>query len=188
MSSRFFELSDDVTLPGRWLLDDPVDPQGHALEDPRLFNRGQAVQVEGRLRVPVEHPGQALDFTQTALLAPVVHVRVATIFAELAPDDVHLIPADIEGQPDQYLVLVATKRIRCIDEERSQVQFWTADDGVPEKVGKYYAVDHLHIDTTQVGSAKVFRPEGWAGTLIVSEDLKHALERIHATGVRFTEV
>ncbi|RKH12925.1 hypothetical protein D7V97_07015 [Corallococcus sp. CA053C] len=188
MHPRYFELSDDVTLSGRWHLDDPVDAQGHELEDPRLFNRGQSVQVEGRLRIPVEHPGQALDFTQTALLVPVVHVRVAKLFAELAPEDVQLIPADIEGQPDQFLVLVATKRIRCIDEQRSQVQFWTADDGVPEKVGKYYAVDDLHIDTTQVGSAKVFRPEGWAGTLIVSEDLKHALERLRATGVRFTPV
>jgi hypothetical protein len=68
------------------------------------------------------------------------------------------------------------------------VQRWTPEDGLPEKVGQYYAVDDLRIDKAKVGEARVLRPEGWAGTLIVSEDIKVALERLGATGVRFTEV
>jgi hypothetical protein len=39
-----------------------------------------------------------------------------------------------------------------------------------------------------VGDAKVFRTEGWTLALIVSEDIKQALERIKATGVKFTPV
>jgi len=34
---------------------------------------------------------------------------------------VQLIPVDIQGYPDQYLILVATKLIRCIDEKASKV-------------------------------------------------------------------
>jgi hypothetical protein len=34
----------------------------------------------------------------------------------------------------------------------------------------------------------VLRPEGWTGALIISEDLKTALEDIKATGVKLTEV
>jgi hypothetical protein len=34
----------------------------------------------------------------------------------------------------------------------------------------------------------VFRTEGWAGTLIVSEEIKEALERMGATGTKFEEV
>ncbi|NBC44296.1 imm11 family protein [Corallococcus exiguus] len=188
MTSRFFELSDDASWPGRWLLDDPMDAGLQELEDARIFNRGHRVRIEGRLRIPVEHPGQALDFTQTSSMVPVVGRRVAAIFADLAPNDVQLILANVEGEKDPFRILVATRLIRCIDEPRSRVQFWTAEDGLPEKVGKYYAVDDLHIDPTQVGEAKVFRLEGWAGTLIVSEDIKLALERIRATGMRFTEV
>lgn len=46
----------------------------------------------------------------------------------------------------------------------------------------------MRIDATKVGSAKVFRPEGWTGALIVSEDIKNALEHAKATGVKFTPV
>jgi hypothetical protein len=34
----------------------------------------------------------------------------------------------------------------------------------------------------------VFRPEGWSGTLLVSEEIKDALKRMGATGTRFEEV
>jgi len=46
----------------------------------------------------------------------------------------------------------------------------------------------MRIDTAQVGNAKVFRPWGWSIALIVSEDIKQALERIKATGVKFAPV
>jgi hypothetical protein len=45
----------------------------------------------------------------------------------------------------------------------------------------------MRIDKAKVGSAKVFRPEGWEVALIVSEELKDALERMGATGTRFEE-
>jgi hypothetical protein len=46
----------------------------------------------------------------------------------------------------------------------------------------------MRIDKAKVGNAKVFRPEGWSGTLIVSEEIKDALEHMGATGTRFEEV
>ena len=95
---------------------------------------------------------------------------------------------DVEGHPEQYLTLVATKLIRCIDEKASQVQLWRPEDGLPEKVGKYYSVDGMRVDKSKIGNAKVLRTEGWDIALIVSEDIKDALERIGATGTRFTEV
>jgi hypothetical protein len=113
---------------------------------------------------------------------------VASLFAELAPDDVQLIPAEIAGQPDQYLILVATRLIRCIDEQASRIELWTHEDGVPHKVGQYSSVRDMRIDKSKVGSAQVFRPEGWEIVLIVSGSIKDALERMGATGTRFEEV
>ncbi|MBN1208566.1 MAG: hypothetical protein JXB05_27145 [Myxococcaceae bacterium] len=179
MSQRFFDLADDVYLPQRWHLDTPIDWD---------FTRGTPVEVEGRLKIPVEIAGRPLDFSWAGLSVPVVHVKVASMLSELAPGDVQLIPADIEGQPDQYLVLVATRLIRCIDEKASRILLWTHEDGVPHKVGKYRDVRDMRIDKAKVGDAQVFRPEGWSGTLIVSEQLKDALERMGATGTRFEEV
>ncbi|RKH64523.1 imm11 family protein [Corallococcus aberystwythensis] len=188
MTLRYYELSEDVQA-GTWYLGDPVDEHGHEVEDPWQFRAGRPVSVTGQLTVPVDQQGRALHFSTAGVgLAPVVHVQVASVFVELAPDDVQFVPVRIKAMPDQYVILVATKRILCIDEPRSQVQFWTAEDGLPEKVGKYYAVDDLHIDVKKVGTTKVFRTEGWNIALIVSEDIKLALERIRATGVRFTPV
>jgi hypothetical protein len=188
MLRRFFELHDDVQVPGRWHLDAPTDSRGREVKDPDRFRQGTPVHVKGRLRIPVEEPGCPLDFTEAGLRIPVVHVRVAMLFSELAPEDVQLIPVDIKGHPDQYLLLVATRLIRCIDEQASRIQRWTPDDGVPEKVGQYASVRGLRIDKAKVGDARVLRPEGWTGALIISEDLKTELERIKATGVRLTEV
>lgn len=186
MTSR--SLHDDVQVPGRWHLDSPTDSRGREVKDPDRFRRGIPVHMKGRLRIPIEEPGRPLDFTEAGLRIPVVHVRVATLFSELASNDVQLLPVDIEGHPDQYLLLVATRLIRCIDEQASRIQRWTSEDGVPEKVGQYASVRGLRIDKAKVGDARVLRPEGWTGALIISEDLKTALEGIKATGVKLTEV
>jgi hypothetical protein len=46
----------------------------------------------------------------------------------------------------------------------------------------------MRIDKAKVGSAQVFRCEGWTGPLLVSEEIKDALEGMGATGTRFEEV
>lgn len=187
MAQRFFKLADDVYVPHRWHLASPTDSQGRKLQD-WDFKRGSPVQVKGRLKLPIKIAGNPLDFSEAGMRVPVVHVKVASMLAEHAPGDVQLIPAEIEGQPDQYLVLVATRLIRCIDEAASQVRFWTPEHGVPDKVGQYIAVDRMRIDKAKVGDAKVFRPQGWEVVLIVAEELKDALEHMGATGTRFEEV
>jgi len=187
MSQRFFKLADDRYFPHRWHLNTPIDSQGRKVHD-WDFKRGAPVHIEGRLKIPIEIVGTPLDYSWAGLSIPVVHVKVATLLAELAPGDIQLIPADIEGQPDQYLVLVATRLVRCIDEQASRIRLWTAEDGVPSKLGTYRDVRDMRIDKTKVGNAQVFRPEGWSGTLIISEEIKNALDRLGATGTRFEEV
>jgi hypothetical protein len=187
MSKRFFKLADDVNVPHRWHLAMPRDSQGLKVDDGQ-FRRGAPILFKERLSIPVEIAGKPLDFTEAGILIPVAHVRVASLFAELAPDDVQLIPVEVEGQPDQYVILVATRLIRCIDEQASRIELWTHEDGVPHKVGQYSSVRDLRIDKSKVGTAQVFRCEGWRGPLIVSEEIKDALDRMGATGTRFEEV
>jgi hypothetical protein len=187
MAQRFFKLNDDVYVPHRWHLDTPIDSQGRKVFD-WDFKRGTPVHIEGRLRIPIETAGRPLDFSEAGIRIPVVHVKVASILAERAPGDVQLIAADIEGYPEQYLVLVATRLIRCIDEQASRILLWTHEDGVPHKVGKYRDVRDMRIDKSKVGDAQVFRPEGWSTVLIVSAEIKDAMEAMDATGTRFQEV
>jgi hypothetical protein len=187
MPKRFFELADDVYARHRWHLAMPRDSHGQKVDDGQ-FRLGVPVHIKERLRIPVELEGKPLDFTEAGISIPVVHVRVASLFVEHANDDVQLLPVDVEGQPDQYLILVATRLIRCIDEKASRIRLWTHENRIPEMVGKYASVRDMRIDKAKVGSAQVFRCEGWTGPLIVSGELKDALERMGATGTRFEEV
>ncbi len=187
MPLRFFELSDDVYIPHRWDLGMPRNSQGQKLDDWQ-FRLGQPVHIQERLRVPVEGAGKPLDYTEAGVRLPVVHVRVASLFAELAPDDVQLLPVDVAGQPDQYLILVATRLINCIDEEASRFVRWPPKDVAAHLVRRYSIMYELRIDKSKVGNAQVFRCEGWKTALIVSEKIKDALTAIGATGPKFEEV
>jgi hypothetical protein len=188
MSKRYFKLSPGV-VPGCWALGIPTDEQGQEVEDPWIFTDGTPVPHPGRLRLPIDRPGKPVDFSLAGLGVPVIHVRVASLLSELAPTDVQLLPVDIQGQPESFCILVATRLIQCIDDKASdEVEYWLPEDGRPEKVGMYRKVSGLRIDPARVGDAKVFRAGGWSIALIVSEEIKNGLERIGATGTSFKEV
>jgi hypothetical protein len=190
MPKRYFALRQDVYVPERWYLDEPTDSHGQEVEDIWQFTEGHRVQEEGSLRVPLHRPGRPLDFSTTSAgTTPIVHSKVAAVFGELAREDVQLIPVDVEGQQAPYSLLVATRLIRCIEDRAcEEVQYWKPEDGRPEKVGTYRSVVGLRIDKTLLEGAQVFRTWGWTVALIVSEDLKDALEHLGATGLKFTEV
>ena len=187
MSEQYFDLFEDVYVPGRWHLDDPVDPRGPRFEV-GLFRRGEPSHVKGPLHIPLDVPGKALDFSRAGTSALVVHARVAAVLAELAPSDVELIPANVEGTREPYFLLNITRVVKCIDDETSdEVRYVTPAHGLPDQIGEYRSVIGMRIDPSKVGDAQVFRTWGWVA-IIVSEAIKEALEGMGVTGMRFTEV
>ena len=189
MSRRYFKLSQSVGGSDDWDLGNPTHPQGREVDNPWMFRTGMPVEDPGFLKIPIGRPGRTLDFTLAGFSIPVVHTRVASLFMELAPRDVQLLPVDISGRPDMFRILVALRLIRCIDDQASEeVEYWTPEDGRPEKVGQYRDVYGMRIDPTKVGEAQVFRTWGWSVALIVSEEIKDTLERLGATGTKFTQV
>lgn len=189
MPKRYFDLADDVYLPGRWELGHPLDQNGQQFEDPWQFRVGEPARFKSPLRLPIKKPGTPLGFSHAAFSIPVVHVSVASLLSEMAPNDVELIPLEIDGQPDQFCILNVTRLVPCIDDKASgEVRYWKPEDGRPEKTGQYRAVYRMRIDPSKVGDAKVFRTSGWTVALIVSEEIKEALERLGTTGTRFKEV
>jgi hypothetical protein len=184
---RYFQLMDDVNVPGGWILGTPTDERtGQLLSG--VFLAGHPLRVNGPVRVPFIRPGRALDFC-LANTAPVVHTKVASVLAELAPADVQFIPANVEAHPEQHCLLNVLRIVKCIDDAAcAEVNYWTHEDGVPEKTGRYFSVYGLRIAPLQVGGAQLFRPWGWEVALIVSESIKEAIQRLGATGARFEEV
>ena len=111
------------------------------------------------------------------------------LFANLASQDVQLVPVDVEGQTDEFFILNVTRVVKCIDDEASdEVQYWKPEDGRPENIGSYRAVHGMRIDPSKVGDAKVFRPWGWMVVVIISEEIKLALEDLGTIGAKFRDV
>ncbi|QRK05267.1 hypothetical protein JQX13_34440 [Archangium violaceum] len=189
MTKRYFRLREDMSSPERWVLHDTLDAQGQPV-GARLYLNETPIRFDGRLRVPILHPGSPLDFS----LAdsgdfPVVTEKVASTLAELAPDDVQLYSAEVDTRPEPYFLVNVARQVKCIDDETSEeVLYWTPEDDRPDKLGQYRAVYGMRIDPSKVGDAKVFRPSGFPRALLVAEDVKDALERTGTTGLEFTEV
>ena len=181
-------LKDDMRIVGRWHLRHPIDEHGEKI-DPWQFTRSQWLEPQGTRLFPVKPDGLALEFTLDAFVTPVVHGRVVQLFARLGIQEVQFIPIQVERHAGPYFILNTLRVIRCIDDARcEEVQYWKPEDGEPEKVGQYRFVAGLRIDPAKVEGARIFRPWGWPLALIVSEDLKQALEAERITGTRFVEV
>ncbi|MCP3099876.1 hypothetical protein LZ198_13455 [Myxococcus sp. K15C18031901] len=189
MERRFFNLTIDVYVPGRWYFADPQTRAGEEIEDIWQFTAGTPVDLNERLRIPISRPGNPLDFTTAgAGRTPIVSERVASIFRELAPHDVQLFPVDVEGDARPFFLLNVARTIRCIDDAAcEEVQLRTADE-YEERIGEYRSVSGLRIDKSKVGDARVFRTWGWHSPLIVDEDIKDALEANGIFGGKFEEV
>lgn len=190
MERRFFRLAIDVYVAGRWYLGEPLTLAEQELEDVWMFGYGHPVQLTEPLRVPVDRPGKPLAFDTAGVgQTPILNARVAAVFRELAPRDVQLFPVEVQGQAEPYWLMNVARTVRCIDDKASaEVQFYTPEDGRPDRVGEYRSVIGLRIDTSKVGDARVFRPWGWTPPIIIDEEIKDALERVGIVGGLFDEV
>ena len=185
---RYYDLRDDRRHPGRWHLGGPVGERGQEL-NPWQFFKGRPLEWEGMPRFPLDVPGHPLDFSWAAFSIPVVHDRFVQLFERLGIQEVQFLPVQVEGHAGPWFILNTLRTLRCIDDARcEEVRYWQPEDDRPEKVGRYRSVTGLRIDPAKTEGARVFRTWGWSLALIVSEDLKEALEREGLTGTKFTEV
>lgn len=187
---RFFDLTDNMRVRRRWHLRTPRDEQGMEV-DPWQFSEGRRVEPQGTIHFPVKPDGVTLEFTLDSFATPVVHQRLVHLFERLGlQEDVQFIPVQVEGHEGEgpYFILNTLRTIRCIDDARCQeVRFWEPEHGRPDKVGKYRVVSGMRIDPAKAGDARIFRPWGWPVALIVSEDLKEAMDAEGITGTQFEE-
>lgn len=190
MEQRFFDLSIDVYVPGRWYLAEPKNLAGDEIDDIWKFSSGQPVELCDRLRIPIYRLGKPLDFTTAgAGRTPILSARAASVFRALALRDAQLFPVEVEGETEPYYLLNVARQIRCIDDAAcEEVQFYTSEGVQAHRAGEYRSVSGLRIDTSKVGDARVFRLWGWYPPIIVGGEIKDALERTGIVGGRFDEV
>ncbi|RKH64735.1 imm11 family protein [Corallococcus aberystwythensis] len=194
MTMRYFLLQEDRSLEDRWQLGG-FQTLGGQQQHGGL--QGIPVELEAGVRVFPRKEGLAPDFNLMSGGVPVVSERVAAVFRALAPDDVQLIPAEIEEQTEPWFLLNATRHFACVDEEASEeaqprysvTVLAERYEPVVEWDSSFYLFIHgLRLDASKVEGAKVFRLAGALEMLVVSEELRAALEATGGTGMSFQDV
>src|SRR5688572_475928 len=92
--------------------------------------------------------------------------------------------------PEAYhRIANALRTADCVDEQRSRgVELWTAEEGPPDRIGDYHAMDKLMIDPARTGGLDFFRVTRYLVALVVSERLKRAMEDAKLLGPKFDPV
>jgi len=180
---RFFRLVDDVHIPKRWHLGEVI-ANGCSYE---LWN-GNPMEGGKSLQVTLDRPGKPLDFSLTSFAVPVARTRLASAFAPIAGTDLQRLPVVIDGY-DEFEVLNSVRIISCLNENESEFTKWTQEDHRPDLIGQYRMITKLKIDPSGITpDAHFFRIEGWRIGLIVSQDVRSAMEMAACFGAVFHAV
>ncbi len=181
---RYFKLFDDMTVANRWHLGLATGDDG---SEPQLWD-GLRLHPVPHLVVPVTHAGRVLDFSLTSFAVPVATSEIAAEVARIAGPDLQIVPIEIHGHPEM-VALNAVRLIKCLDEASSEFMKWTKEDHRADLAGSYRQVTKLVLDADAVPpDAHFFRIKGWEIALIVSETVKHAMERVGCLGAEFIDV
>ena len=181
----YFELIDDVAIPGRWHVGEITDAAGAVVG----FRQSVRVDPSDSLTGSVYHGMRPLDFFLTSFGVPIVTKELGGAIKRIASEEVQLLALKLSNGIRDYVVLNATRRVECLDETRSTFLKWTEADERPDLMGGYRQVTKLRIKSALVPAhAQMFRIKGWEIALIVSETVKQEMQRAGCFGARFEYV
>jgi hypothetical protein len=186
-AANYFRVLADPSAIDRWFIDEPRTADGTAIDE-RDFILGKAYLGPTPHSLRVGQAGKELRFNFGGFDMPVVSNCVASVMQSIAHERVECFPVRIDGALGQYTILNVACRQDCLDECRSRVMKWTPQDTRPERIGQYRMVTELFVDRSRTAGSDIFRIAGWEIALIVSDVVKHALERIDDLGARFVAV
>lgn len=88
-------------------------------------------------------------------------------------------------------IMVIEPKVECVDESRSEFKLLTPDDPVrPDLAGEYSGFFKLVIDKAKASASghSIFRVARFNVAIIVSAQMKSAIETAKCTGTEFAEV
>ncbi|MBK8254928.1 MAG: hypothetical protein IPK82_20000 [Polyangiaceae bacterium] len=181
---RYYDLVDDMSSPNRWHVGEITLSDG---SEPHL-RIGVPLDSDLPLRAAVHHEGPALEFSLTSFAVPIATEKLAKVVRNLAGADVQCLPLEIEGH-ERRVVLNVLRIVNCVDERLSKFTKWTLKDHRADLAGQYHSITRLILDTNRIPKdAHIFRLWGFRVALIVSEELREAMQHVGCKGADFREV
>lgn len=185
--TRYFRIQADRDAHERWFLRSPINTRGEEL-DPRAFTRSSIFPVQDPLTLPLRRDGRPVDFNFGDFDMPVVKTDIVDKLEDVLDLQLQRIPVHILESVGQFDILNVLDQVDCIDAVKSVYTRWEANDGRPEKLGEYRMIIDLKIDPKCAHGHHLFRLKGWAIALIVSEQIKQALEALRVSGIEYDPV
>lgn len=185
--TTLYRILDDFSIEDRWYLRAPEAEDGQEM-DARDFLSCHQYNGPIPLQIRLRRVGKPLQFTFGDFDMPVVSREVRDTFVGFDSDSIQFIPTTVEGTTDAHWILNVLQRRKCVDEEHSDFMRWKPEDGRSDKTGQYRMFAKLMVNEGRTGGAPIFRIDGWRTALIVSEDIKRALEEGRCRGIRFEPV
>jgi hypothetical protein len=181
---QFYNIELDEAARDVWYLASPTDHRGDEI-DPRCFTQGAFYEGPPPVNVSIRYDGARAAFNLASFAMPVVSSLLADEVERLATSDIQRFPITVDSTITGFEILNVARTIKCVDEKRSYIMRWTEADERPDKVGQYRMVGNLTIDPSMPAGANIFRVKGWEVALLVSDDMKGALERVGTKGIAF---
>ncbi len=186
-SMTFFRVVDNPAVGDLWFPDEPLSEDGLEI-DSREFTQGRPYVGPPPCRVPLAQQGRPTEFTLAAFDMPIISQRVGRMLDDFCHAGIQRFPVAVGPFSSGYEILNVTSTCLCIDEQKSEILRWTDEDRRPDKLGTYRMITNLTIDASRVVGEHIFRVRGWEIALIVSDDVRTAIEGTCDLGVLFEAV
>lgn len=183
----FYELVADPKATSRWFLKCPLAADGSEI-DPRMFTKGEPVDVLDGLSLPIRQSGAVVDVNFCDFDMIVASSVLGEVLESEVGDQLQRIPISVAGHDHAFEIWNPCSLVDCIDESRSVFTKWTNADGRPDKVGDYRMFASLKINGASASGHDIFRLSRWPIVVVVSEKVKGILERASATGIGFVRI
>lgn len=130
----------------------------------------------------VAHPGTRTDYEADALTTvPIVSDRLGKLLAEICPDAIQLIPAELDA-PGSWWVVNILPLVDSIDYANSLIKFH--DMKHPRKPGKPAGILRL-IVRREISFPHIFRVKDFTVSVVVSEAIKNRCQDERMINMRF---
>lgn len=182
-AAPFYWVKNDTR--GRWWLEEPKLEGGRELPS-GFASRGRAVESKGPLVTAVmrEPVGLPTDFTFAVLDTPIVSKRAHELLRGLVGADAQFIPVTVEARSEQFMVFNVLASHACLDMEKSLYR--TFEVGKDRKT--MILLQKAMLQAERAPQHGVFRLAEAPSCLLVSREVKAALERERISGITFEPV
>lgn len=189
-AAKYFELMTDNDDLSAWELELDWELPNGEWKDVWKFTKGKRLFEDSPIEVRISEVGHHVDFNVANFSIPIVSKRFADLIADLAPDDIQRISVAIDGNND-WEILNVLHCLPCIDFDRSVIDYGRGDSSSSDlaEIGpKPKGIRLLIIDPAKARNRNVLRVENWRVPIIVSKNIKEAIEESGFTGFQTKQV